>query len=373
MNFDPKNFFIGLIDFFSILLPGALFTYLVGDEAWKWATNGTQPRPVGTEGWVVFLFASYLVGHFIFLVGAWLADRYLYEPIRKATYREQIQRLAQGKNLSGRFPRFLARLLVKGDADNAVNLAVRIKEHYLEPLGGSSAVNAFQWSKAKLLSNPEATATIQRFEADSKFFRSLLVVLFALILLNLDYPPKVALVCLVLWFLAFWRFVDQRLKATSQAYWYIVTLEAEREGGYRHKKSNSPTHAGGVVYRKNGGNLEYLLVSAKKNPSEWVLPKGHVEVGECLEETAVREVREETGVWARPVSPLKRVTYTLDGEAVEVQYYLMEALEAGKPAERSRKHVWMPLEGAKSQLKHNPDLLRFGERVRRLLDRRAKG
>lgn len=29
MNFDPQKFFIGLMDFFSILLPGALLTYLL--------------------------------------------------------------------------------------------------------------------------------------------------------------------------------------------------------------------------------------------------------------------------------------------------------------------------------------------------------
>jgi hypothetical protein len=28
MNFEPQKFFIGLIDFFSILLPGAVLTYL---------------------------------------------------------------------------------------------------------------------------------------------------------------------------------------------------------------------------------------------------------------------------------------------------------------------------------------------------------
>ena len=32
MNFDPQKFFIGLMDFFSILLPGALLTYLLMGE-----------------------------------------------------------------------------------------------------------------------------------------------------------------------------------------------------------------------------------------------------------------------------------------------------------------------------------------------------
>ena len=33
MNFEPQNFFVGLMDFFSILLPGALLTYLLMGDA----------------------------------------------------------------------------------------------------------------------------------------------------------------------------------------------------------------------------------------------------------------------------------------------------------------------------------------------------
>lgn len=33
MNFEPQKFFIGLVDFFSIFMPGALLTYLVKDWA----------------------------------------------------------------------------------------------------------------------------------------------------------------------------------------------------------------------------------------------------------------------------------------------------------------------------------------------------
>jgi len=36
MNFEPQKFFIGQIDFFSILLPGALLTYLLKDDMELW-------------------------------------------------------------------------------------------------------------------------------------------------------------------------------------------------------------------------------------------------------------------------------------------------------------------------------------------------
>jgi ADP-ribose pyrophosphatase YjhB (NUDIX family) len=54
-----------------------------------------------------------------------------------------------------------------------------------------------------------------------------------------------------------------------------------------------------VVFKRVGGQVKYLLVQAKNAPQEWVLSKGHIEPGEGIQETAVREVHEETGVWAR--------------------------------------------------------------------------
>ena len=46
--------------------------------------------------------------------------------------------------------------------------------------------------------------------------------------------------------------------------------------------------AGGVVFRRQSEGIEILLVRSKKDPSIWVFPKGHVETGESLEQTALR-------------------------------------------------------------------------------------
>jgi len=58
--------------------------------------------------------------------------------------------------------------------------------------------------------------------------------------------------------------------------------------------------AGAVIFRKEGGKIYYLLLhypSNAKAPREyWDFPKGHIEKGENLEETAKREVEEETGL-----------------------------------------------------------------------------
>ena len=52
--------------------------------------------------------------------------------------------------------------------------------------------------------------------------------------------------------------------------------------------------SGAVVYRKNNGEIEYLLLESQNKGHFWGFPKGHVEGNETLEETAKREINEET-------------------------------------------------------------------------------
>ena len=56
--------------------------------------------------------------------------------------------------------------------------------------------------------------------------------------------------------------------------------------------------AGGVVYRHNDGGIEVVLASRRTRRGDlaWGLAKGGVEEGETMQEAAVREVREETGL-----------------------------------------------------------------------------
>jgi 8-oxo-dGTP pyrophosphatase MutT (NUDIX family) len=52
--------------------------------------------------------------------------------------------------------------------------------------------------------------------------------------------------------------------------------------------------AGGVVYRRADERVEILMIQDRLG--RWTIPKGHVETGESIEQTAVREVAEETGL-----------------------------------------------------------------------------
>ena len=58
--------------------------------------------------------------------------------------------------------------------------------------------------------------------------------------------------------------------------------------------------AGAVIFRREKDKIKYLLLhypSATRRPNDyWDLPKGHIEGKEKIEETARREVEEETGL-----------------------------------------------------------------------------
>ncbi len=105
------------------------------------------------------------------------------------------------------------------------------------------------------------------------------------------------------------------------------------------------THAGGVVRRPDG---RILLVRAKPEPHDWVLPKGHIEDGERPEDTAVREVAEEAGVAATVLRPLGVIEFTKpNGSPARVLFFLMQFAREVAPAE-SRDARWWTIEDALS-------------------------
>lgn len=80
------------------------------------------------------------------------------------------------------------------------------------------------------------------------------------------------------------------------------------EGGFFGAKKSEQHSAGGLVVRKRGNRAQVCLVS-KKGGRVWAFPKGRVDKDESLEETAVREVLEETGHEASIIDQLDRIEY----------------------------------------------------------------
>ena len=94
--------------------------------------------------------------------------------------------------------------------------------------------------------------------------------------------------------------------------------------------------AGGVVYRRADGRIEIQLI--RDRFGKMTLPKGKMEPGETFEQTALREIEEETGIRGRIEAKIDRVEYRYigkDNETVEkeVHYYLVEAVSGSLRAQ----------------------------------------
>jgi len=133
--------------------------------------------------------------------------------------------------------------------------------------------------------------------------------------------------------------------------------------------------SGGVVIRYSAQGWVVAVIepqrepapdtSAKKSSQKVVLalPKGLVDPGEKAEQTALREVLEETGIIATPIAKLTDIKYVYvrswgDGERVFkiVSFYLLK-YKSGKIGEISpemqievKRALWIPLEEATTKL-----------------------
>ena len=146
-DFKPNDLLVGIVDFFAVLLPGAVLAF-----ALQLAKVGFIERQLlgrsQEEKWIIFVVASYLLGHFVSLIGAAFLDD-LYDK----TY---------------------ARRRYTGDGSRLLNYVGRIKRR---ALSGNEIENNFKWARAFIrLNKSDVAADIDRLEADSKFFRSLAVV-----------------------------------------------------------------------------------------------------------------------------------------------------------------------------------------------------
>ena len=81
--------------------------------------------------------------------------------------------------------------------------------------------------------------------------------------------------------------------------------------------------AGIVALREADGAVQVLIVHRPKY-DDWVLPKGHVEPGESLSETAIREFHEETGYRAAVTAKIATVDYLVKDTIKRVHWFLGE-------------------------------------------------
>lgn len=114
------------------------------------------------------------------------------------------------------------------------------------------------------------------------------------------------------------------------------TKKNQKSKGNDKAKAVREYTAGGVVFRVKNGGLEFLLLQDVKG--RWSIPKGHVESGETLEQTAVREIGEETGLnKIKIIDKLDKIHffYRMNGKLIFMTtfVFLMEATEPDETLE----------------------------------------
>ena len=97
------------------------------------------------------------------------------------------------------------------------------------------------------------------------------------------------------------------------------------------------TSCGGVVIHK--GKILLLYKNYQDRYSGWVLPKGSMEEGETFEQTALREVKEETGATAEIVKYIDETEFdfnTSEGKINKhVKWFLMKSFNYYSKPQRS--------------------------------------
>ncbi len=120
--------------------------------------------------------------------------------------------------------------------------------------------------------------------------------------------------------------------------------------------------AGGVVFRKIDNSIEVALIYLKKG-NVFSLPKGTIDNDETPEETALREVKEETGINGRIIEKIGETSYWfyLAEENAKckktVHYFLME-YESGDISKHNwevDKVYWMPIDEAIKKITFRSD------------------
>ncbi|MBI2913124.1 MAG: NUDIX hydrolase [Chloroflexi bacterium] len=133
--------------------------------------------------------------------------------------------------------------------------------------------------------------------------------------------------------------------------------------------------AGGVVYRRGDSGPE-VVVCGRDSDGVWGLPKGTPDEGESLEEAAVREVSEETGLKVAIVDKIGVVEYWFARDGVRyhkwVHHYLME-VTGGSTEDHDFEYdrvEWLPLDTALKTLsfKNEVDMV---EKARSMLEGKA--
>jgi len=115
---------------------------------------------------------------------------------------------------------------------------------------------------------------------------------------------------------------------------------------------------GGVVLRHVRADAWEVVLVHRPKYDDWSLPKGKVDPGETVEEAALREVEEETGLVCRLLQPCGEVIYRdAKGRLKVVWYWVMEVVlaESFTPSREVDSTRWVTVTEALGLLTYERD------------------
>jgi len=284
MNFKPNEFFIGLVEFITILLPGAVLALIVlmVEANHPMEDNHVLYQYAFTEStsilfWVAIIFSSFGLGYFLSSIAAGLDP--LYDAIRKQFYphdedlrhrfkynclsekqekeylsiyerslilqkkkecekediisklTEEEEKLFEEfkikftKNIFRIFLSIIFKLEYKVKIDKSYEEARKILN--TQPEAVRNATNAYKWANTVLEAHfPVINEQATRIMSASKFFRSMVLVSFIYLVLQLSHQIAYSFwqINLIILLLSFREYIVQRQKSVQKTYQSIIVL-----------------------------------------------------------------------------------------------------------------------------------------------------
>ena len=240
----PSDIYLGVVDFFSTLVPGAIAAFLLTSPPqsevfgqWPFVQRGSP------EAWVVFLTLAYVLGHMIAAVaGAVLDPLYdrVYARWQRATAAYVRSTLPAKASYWEVIRARIGHVARKTNPDDPLlSTAKVLKRQQLNDVARAAeqqpedVTNTFWWAGTVVrLKTPAGAAEIDALSAQSKLFRGIVVV--AALTPFVRYPPTLppSWVWIALIGLSLWRFMSLRWGATERTYEYFIAvsvLPSEKE------------------------------------------------------------------------------------------------------------------------------------------------